>query len=430
MDTTFPFIQSLYICKVRHLENIEILLDKARPRHLILTGPNGCGKTSVLQQIKTYLQNTQTEKPKNSAKVKPKTSLTHLSMQQDLDSLVNDFNKETNQEKQNQLFKQIEIQRQRNKDDQTHITGPYSLELDLSNTFELFSGHTSGKFIISFFDSKRSSNILSSNGAYRLDLPKISPIDVNQTTPGSLFLQFLVNQQNRAALLQMKGDLAGVAQVLGWLSNIARKFRQLFQNDQLTMEYDIDNFDFIIHMPGREPFRMVDNQLSDGFSAILHVVAELLMRMEAAGNHDYNMPGIVLIDEIETHLHIKLQKAILPFLTEFFPNIQFIVTTHSPFVLTSLPDAVVFDLESHERWENMSPMSASSVVEHYFDLDLYSDTIKHHMTRLQALTGRARSPDEETEYQQLCAQLDNLREEQAPELISHYRALRAKEAAQ
>ena len=117
----------------------------------------------------------------------------------------------------------------------------------------------------------------------------------------------------------------------------------------------------MFNIPGREPFRLVDNQLSDGFSSVLQLVSELLLRMGS-----YEVSGIVLIDEIETHLHIKLQKAILPFLTDFFPNIQFIVTTHSPFVLTSLNDAVVFDLESKSRWENMAPMSASTVVEEYF----------------------------------------------------------------
>ncbi len=122
----------------------------------------------------------------------------------------------------------------------------------------------------------------------------------------------------------------------------------------------------MFNIPGREPFRLVDNQLSDGFSSVLQLVSELLLRMEAVTAGSYEVSGIVLIDEIETHLHIKLQKAILPFLTDFFPNIQFIVTTHSPFVLTSLNDAVVFDLESKSRWENMAPMSASTVVEEYF----------------------------------------------------------------
>lgn len=41
---------------------------------------------------------------------------------------------------------------------------------------------------------------------------------------------------------------------------------------------------------------------------------------------------LFLVDEIETHLHVDLQKKVLPFLISFFPKIQFIVTTHSPFV--------------------------------------------------------------------------------------------------
>ena len=58
-----------------------------------------------------------------------------------------------------------------------------------------------------------------------------------------------------------------------------------------------------------------------------------------------NPDCIVLIDEIETHLHLELQKLILPMLTELFPNIQFIVSTHSPFVINSIENATIFDLE-------------------------------------------------------------------------------------
>ena len=47
-------------------------------------------------------------------------------------------------------------------------------------------------------------------------------------------------------------------------------------------------------------------------------------------------PGIVLIDEVEQHLHPAWQQTVLPRLMEIFPNVQFIVTTHSPQVLTSV----------------------------------------------------------------------------------------------
>lgn len=42
------------------------------------------------------------------------------------------------------------------------------------------------------------------------------------------------------------------------------------------------------------------------------------------------------------------KKKILPFLTEFFPNVQFVISTHSPFVLSSIDNAVIYDLEHQE----------------------------------------------------------------------------------
>ena len=81
----------------------------------------------------------------------------------------------------------------------------------------------------------------------------------------------------------------------------------------------------------------------------MDVVLDIIMRMEyqTQRSFDFSLPGIVLIDEIETHLHLELQKNILPLLTAVFPNIQFIITSHSPFILNSIQNAVIYDLENH-----------------------------------------------------------------------------------
>jgi predicted ATP-binding protein involved in virulence len=98
--------------------------------------------------------------------------------------------------------------------------------------------------------------------------------------------------------------------------------------------------------------------------------------MEAHNAKNYNLEGIVLIDEIETHLHVDLQKKVLPFLINFFPRIQFIVTTHSPFILSSVQNAVICDLESKLVTDDLSAYSYDSLIESYFSSDKYSNEVK------------------------------------------------------
>jgi len=54
------------------------------------------------------------------------------------------------------------------------------------------------------------------------------------------------------------------------------------------------------------------------------------------------MSGILLIDEIENHLHPKWQKSIIGIIRKHFPNLQIVLTTHSPFVISSVADAKIF----------------------------------------------------------------------------------------
>jgi predicted ATP-binding protein involved in virulence len=59
------------------------------------------------------------------------------------------------------------------------------------------------------------------------------------------------------------------------------------------------------------------------------------------GEEALNVPGIVLIDEIELHLHPSWQQRIIPDLQRTFPNVQFICTTHSPQVLSTVPSECI-----------------------------------------------------------------------------------------
>jgi len=83
--------------------------------------------------------------------------------------------------------------------------------------------------------------------------------------------------------------------------------------------------------------------LSSGELSFLCLFGEILRQGDTlkANISLHEIQGIVLIDEIDKHLHIKLQKEVLPKLLNLFPNIQFIVSSHSPFFNMGLADIVV-----------------------------------------------------------------------------------------
>ena len=60
-------------------------------------------------------------------------------------------------------------------------------------------------------------------------------------------------------------------------------------------------------------------------------------------------PFVVLIDEVETHLHAAMQRKFLPTFLHIFPNAQFIVSTHSPLILSSVEDSSVYILKHNDR---------------------------------------------------------------------------------
>ncbi|ELP3489915.1 AAA family ATPase [Pseudomonas aeruginosa] len=86
--------------------------------------------------------------------------------------------------------------------------------------------------------------------------------------------------------------------------------------------------------------------LSDGIRNMIGMVADIAFRATKLNGHlgaqaATQTPGIVLIDEVDMHLHPRWQQVILAQLREAFPNIQFIVTTHSPQVLTTVPSECI-----------------------------------------------------------------------------------------
>ena len=87
-------------------------------------------------------------------------------------------------------------------------------------------------------------------------------------------------------------------------------------------------------------------QLSAGYKAVLAMVMDISARMSEANPHLGNQSeAIILIDELDLHLHPKWQQTILSDLRQTFPNAQFIITTHSVHIISSIQKEKLFTLK-------------------------------------------------------------------------------------
>ena len=121
------------------------------------------------------------------------------------------------------------------------------------------------------------------------------------------------------------------------------------------------------------------DQLSDGEKCTLALLGDLARRLALANPHlqdPLTGEGIVLIDEIELHLHPSWQRKILKVLRNTFPNIQFIISTHSPQVLGEVDDSyALFKLETQQNSEMVAvPVSRMDCLDSNTILETFMQT--------------------------------------------------------
>jgi hypothetical protein len=259
------------------------------------------------------------------------------------------------------------------------------VDLEFSNeTGGIKSAFDHGNFILAYFGATRAFHSPEPKHVEKTILK--DSYGINESTR-SIFLSYLLDLKMTQALAIVKKDLKKAEDIEEWFDRLQSILRELYDDPSLLIEFNEETFRFSLIVKDREPFDF--NTASDGFSAILDIIIDLILRMQLQDKRvtEFLVPGVVLIDEIENHLHLELQKKVLSILTELFPNIQFIVTTHSPFVLNSIDNATVYDLERHVLVEKgLSGASYSGIVEGYFRLDELSSDLRGKLDEYRALT--------------------------------------------
>ena len=132
-------------------------------------------------------------------------------------------------------------------------------------------------------------------------------------------------------------------------------YRRITGCDYVKMQYNMGTkaLDVAYKDASGNIMRMPINQLSDGYKSTISLVADIAYRMavlnpQLLGSVCSQTDGIVLIDEVDLHLHPEWQQQILADLTAIFPKVQFIVTTHAPAVISSVEQECVRVLHNNQ----------------------------------------------------------------------------------
>ncbi|MDI1276783.1 AAA family ATPase [Methylobacter sp.] len=129
-------------------------------------------------------------------------------------------------------------------------------------------------------------------------------------------------------------------------------------------------------------------QLSQGEKSLMALVGDIARRlamMNPALENPLEGSGIVLIDEVDMHLHPNWQRAIIGNLNKTFPNCQFIVTTHSPIVISETPNLLCYALNNGELevLPNLYGMDVNQVLLQDMDADIRNADIQNALDQLR-----------------------------------------------
>lgn len=152
-----------------------------------------------------------------------------------------------------------------------------------------------------------------------------------------------------------ENGLGPIPELEAVFSAMEKCYKQITGSDSAKIQYNMGTKELDVSYMDEtgKRMRIPINQLSDGYKGTISLVADIAYRMavlnpQYLGNVCSETEGIVLIDEVDLHLHPAWQQRILSDLTSIFPKIQFIVTTHAPEVINSISREHVLVMENNQ----------------------------------------------------------------------------------
>lgn len=342
-------------------KNVDIQLDGMS---LIITGGNGCGKTSFITAIYNYLKKGIDEPNNNNVQFLTNQINSHEHQLNNIGRDAGNYNYYSSElEKNKARLKEIN-----------------DFKIDINSI-----DNKDTRSLLRFHSATRQSAISSPNQA-----PKHSVLVeenrhfANDKDGSQFFESYLLSlKKNQSYAIAFDKNEAEANRIKDWFDKIQTDLQSLFEDSNLILEFDTKDEKFYLHQEGKDKYTF--QTLSAGYSSILSIYTDLIMRVEMWGVSPDNIQGIIFIDEVDAHLHVSLQKQILRFFIKSFPKIQFIVTTHSPFVVTSVSSTIIYDLTTNEQIIDVSSYSYGVVMEEIFGVIPESHVLMDKITHIESL---------------------------------------------
>lgn len=337
-------------------------------RNLIITGVNGCGKTQFINQLFEYLQ-MRVVRQQTPFEGDLKSYILQLETQ--LKSMTAKDAIYASQLQSLNAYKRQLIELHDN-------------PVKINNLEKFSTDYHQKKAVLLKYDATRQAKIRAATASRSLQVLQQESISTLETS--NLFEEYLVSQKTAQAYAEspnIDNKPEEAVKIAAWFEKLESDLQELFEDKSLTLTFESSSHSFFINQNNKSPYRF--QQLSSGFSSILSIYADLLTKIQLSSTTPNQIYGIVFIDEIDAHLHVSLQRKILSFLTKSFPNIQYIVSTHSPFVVSSVNDAVIYDLSSLEQVEDLSMYSYESILSGLFNVTPISEVLAGKILELDHL---------------------------------------------
>ncbi|WP_318388820.1 AAA family ATPase [Enterobacter sp.] len=179
--------------------------------------------------------------------------------------------------------------------------------------------------------------------------PFENALSFDQTVRPQLLAQWIANNRTQAALAKADDAHDEALQFDTAINHITTFVNDICQLN-LTFHLQRNPLEVKVALGGE---RVSLDTLPEGLKSIISWIADMALRLEGIPWKEqrdiFSQPIILFLDEVDIHLHPKWQRRILPAIQKLLPNAQVFVSTHSPFVVGSVEDAFVYRLPEPQR---------------------------------------------------------------------------------